>query len=378
MTSLRTYPESPFVYNMNRIAGLDGTYGAERAANVYAGTTNLAMVGALNKKANTVGLSLTAVLNVLAGTVGLSIEAAVRAIGAGGGGGRAWSQATSPGIQTWTACASNSDGTKLAIGIQGGYIYTSADSGVTWVQRTGTGTQSWFSMAMSADGTYIAATTSSSSPNIWISTDSGATWTQRTSPNNIGRSVVMSASGQYVASCAPSWAVSVSSDYGVTWTQNSGGDTWTCVAMDSTGLKLVAGRTYAGNGIMTSTNGGASWTGITTSFVPNAITSDSTGTKIACVVYGGTVWTSANSGATWTQQTGSGSRSWNSIVSDSTGVKLAASDFGGNIYLSTDSGVTWTAQTPPGLGGAYWKALASSTDGKLIAANNTDYIWLYH
>ena len=69
-------PGRTLQYHMNRLAGtLDSfdvpTLDAQGAANVYAGTTGLAIVGALNYKAGTSGLELQGVLNYLAGTSGL-------------------------------------------------------------------------------------------------------------------------------------------------------------------------------------------------------------------------------------------------------------------------------------------------------------------
>ena len=41
---------------------------------------------------------------------------------------------------------------KLAAVVDGGFIYTSTDSGVNWVEQTATGSRSWGSIASSADG----------------------------------------------------------------------------------------------------------------------------------------------------------------------------------------------------------------------------------
>jgi hypothetical protein len=69
-------PGKTLQYHMNRLAGTLNafdvpTLDAQGAANVYAGTTGLAIVGALNSKAGTSGLELQGVLNYLAGTSGL-------------------------------------------------------------------------------------------------------------------------------------------------------------------------------------------------------------------------------------------------------------------------------------------------------------------
>jgi len=47
--------------------------GEALAANLYAGTSGLTVVGALNAKAGTKGLGLQGVANVLAGTTGLGV-----------------------------------------------------------------------------------------------------------------------------------------------------------------------------------------------------------------------------------------------------------------------------------------------------------------
>ena len=72
---------------MNRKAGtlVDGTptLEAQGAANVWAGTTGLALVGALNTQAGNVfpnWLELQGVLNQLAGTTGLGIDGAAALI----------------------------------------------------------------------------------------------------------------------------------------------------------------------------------------------------------------------------------------------------------------------------------------------------------
>jgi len=81
-------PGRTLQYHMNRLAGTLNSFDvptldAQGAANVYAGTTGLAIVGALNTKAGftspTQYLELQGVLNKLAGTSGLGEnEAAAR------------------------------------------------------------------------------------------------------------------------------------------------------------------------------------------------------------------------------------------------------------------------------------------------------------
>lgn len=71
-------------YHLNRLAGTLNEfdvprYDAQGAANIWAGTSGLALQSALNVKAGTSGLAVQGVLNVLAGTSGLGEnEAAAR------------------------------------------------------------------------------------------------------------------------------------------------------------------------------------------------------------------------------------------------------------------------------------------------------------
>lgn len=73
-------------YHINRLAGTLNEfdvprYDAQGAANIWAGTSGLALQGALNVKAGTSGLAVQGVLNKLAGTSGLGEnEAAARIV----------------------------------------------------------------------------------------------------------------------------------------------------------------------------------------------------------------------------------------------------------------------------------------------------------
>ncbi|MCA9326253.1 hypothetical protein KC976_01460, partial [Candidatus Saccharibacteria bacterium] len=80
---------------------------------------------------------------------------------------------------SWQSITSSADGTKLAAVVDGGSIYTSADSGATWTERTSAGSRNWASIASSTDGTKLAAVVDGG--YIYTSADSGATWTERTS-----------------------------------------------------------------------------------------------------------------------------------------------------------------------------------------------------
>ncbi len=66
-------------YHLNRLAGTTGQT-ATRAANVWAGTTGLALAGALAAKASKPGAGVARSLNSIAGTSGLTAEDAAARI----------------------------------------------------------------------------------------------------------------------------------------------------------------------------------------------------------------------------------------------------------------------------------------------------------
>ena len=73
---------------------------------------------------------------------------------------------------------SSSDGTNLAVGIDGGDIFTSSDSGQTWVDRTNSGSRLWVSLSSSYDGSTIIAGIVGA--GVYLSRDYGQTWSQQT------------------------------------------------------------------------------------------------------------------------------------------------------------------------------------------------------
>ena len=123
-------PGKTLQYHMNRLAGTLNafdvpTLDAQGAANLWAGSSGLAIVGALNKKAGTSGLELQGVLNFLAGTSGLGEnEASAR-------------------IESWTAIPTRADLSVWYDGsaVNGLGVNNPADAAVitTWKDLSGNG-----------------------------------------------------------------------------------------------------------------------------------------------------------------------------------------------------------------------------------------------
>ncbi|HEX7619121.1 MAG TPA: hypothetical protein VF480_10445, partial [Verrucomicrobiae bacterium] len=67
-----------------------------------------------------------------------------------------WTPSTNAPIAFWTAIASSADGTKLAVAISGGGIYTSTNFGLTWISNS-VPARNWSSVASSADGRKLIA-----------------------------------------------------------------------------------------------------------------------------------------------------------------------------------------------------------------------------
>jgi hypothetical protein len=241
----------------------------------------------------------------------------------------------------WSSISSDSTGTNLAAVVNGGYIYTSSNSGTNWIQQNVPPSANWQSIASSEDGTRLAAVSSAVSgvSHVYTGLYNGSSWTW-----------------------TPQTAALLS---GVSW----GG-----IASDETGTILAA----AGNsGIYRGVYNGSTWTWTQIYNLPTgwrSITSSGDGTKLAALVNGGDIYTGVYNDPNWnwTQQTTNlpVNPSWRSITSSKDGTRLAAVVYGGSIYTGYDdgSGFAWTLQTGyfPIIGN--WTSITSSYDGTILAA----------
>jgi photosystem II stability/assembly factor-like uncharacterized protein len=155
--------------------------------------------------------------------------------------------------------------------VNGGQIYTSADSGSTWVAQATA--QNWTCVASSSDGTKLVA--AGSSGPIYTSQDAGVTWgSSPNSPSCNWASVASSADGsKLVAAAGAGGQIFISSDSGMTWTPQAFGANWACVASSSDGTKLVA----AVSDSSVSYTGGSIYTSAPVSTTPNSTTTRGTG-----------------------------------------------------------------------------------------------------
>ena len=126
--------------------------------------------------------------------------------------------------------------------------------------------------------------------------------------------------------------------------------------------------------IWTSSDGGASWTGV---FVGTpamrdwrGIASNSDGKNLIAAVEGGRIWRSTNHGSIWSELTGANHppvAAWRDVTSSGDGNILVAVPYNGNIWKSTDSGATWTEDTTVG-STQDWGSVTSNAAGDRLAA----------
>jgi photosystem II stability/assembly factor-like uncharacterized protein len=146
--------------------------------------------------------------------------------------------------------------------VNGGYIYTSSDSGVHWTYQSGSGngTLLWSALASSSDGANLIAATTGSSGRIYTSSNFGTNWTVQTVASIVNASwssVASSADGSHLAAVYNATAVGgisgnifTSDDFGATWTERNGAPlaAWSSVASSADGSQLAATATTYGSG----------------------------------------------------------------------------------------------------------------------------------
>lgn len=295
-----------------------------------------------------------------------------------------WTVTTAPSA-TWVSLASSADGNQLAALVQGGEaVYISTNAGATWtLSSPQNGGVIGSGIACSADGRVLYF---SGVSQIYCSTNSGASWNPTLSPIANWAGIACSADGIRVAGASairrgsPSGIIT-SPDGGTTWTSNTtpGTDAWLAIGSSADGNKLVAVDLTAAT-IYTSSDGGNSWTLHSPPVQEfTALASSADGTKLVATSQGngsgGPIFISTNSGLNWTASSAPVTN-WVGVASSADGRTLIAASGGasalGSVYLSTDAGASWQ---PTNNLHAHWSSVAISADGtKLVAAENGGHI----
>jgi len=228
----------------------------------------------------------------------------------------------------WKCVASDADGSHLIVAIEGGRLYTSANSGVDWTERQPTGSSGidWIHVVSDSDGSHLMA--SITFKRLYTSSNYGVSWTERQPAGDADkdwRGIASDADGSHLVA-GTNKRLYTSSNYGVSWTERQpAGDAdkeWGYANSDSDGSHLMAASSY------------------------------------------GRLYTSADYGVSWTerQPAGDADKSWKVIASDADGSHLVAGTTE-RLYISNDFGVTWTETQPMGNEDVNWEDLASDSDG---------------
>jgi len=220
------------------------------------------------------------------------------------------------------------------------FLYVSSNFGSTWTQVATD--RDWAGVAISGTGNFMYATDATSSTgNLYRSTDYGLTWVVVPSSPGAGAwlYVAISASGQYVLACGPSYYY-LSSNYGASFSQVENYSTASLgfIAISATGQYMMI-RTLGGN--VVSNNYGATWTAISRTSYGYALAISGTGQyQMAADNPTNTLYISSDYGATFTASL-VGANFWSCAI-DYTGQYQVISQVGINKYYSVNYGVTWT------------------------------------
>jgi hypothetical protein len=246
------------------------------------------------------------------------------------------------------------------------FLYVSSNFGNTWTQVATD--KDWTGVAISGTGNFMYATDSTSSTgNLYRSTDYGLTWAVVPSSPGAGSwvFVAISASGQYVLACGPSYYY-LSSNYGASFSQVENYPCLGYVTMSATGQYMML-RGSSTN--LLSSNYGATWTAISPASDGYAMAISGTGQyQMAVDTPSVTLYISSDYGATFTASL-VGSSFWSCAI-DYTGQYQVISQVGINKYYSVDYGVTWTvvANIDP----AQSRSVSMSANAQYLLIPNTN------
>jgi hypothetical protein len=228
----------------------------------------------------------------------------------------------------------------------GSATYKTTNLGVSYTNLTMNINQ-WTAVACNGTGNVVLAVENNQSNNsgIYISTNKGVTWTE-----NINS--IFEASHEYWNSCAINGTGNVmlvcGDDYGIIITSFNGGTSWTIG------------------------NSGNGWTGVTT---------NSDGSKLYACTNGDRIYTCTDgSGFNWYQLGSSTQEQWSSIACNADGTRIIASIYNGPVYYSSDSGTTWSELNVDFVGNAAWQSVSSDSTGQhlvVCATDNMSYGFVY-
>ena len=273
--------------------------------------------------------------------------------------------------EAWQCVATNSDGSVLIAGVQGGEIWINTQG--TWINvvtenfstNSSLENKPWTGVASNFAGDILYAC----SDDLYYSKDSGISWTFTNIPDT-WTSITCDSSGQKVYACnGDIWR---SSTGGITWQNLTSGNLrmsgklWKSIDCDADGQTIIA--CIKGESIWTSYDAGLNWFEIGITYQNWAsVAVNAPGTFFAACVSGGYIWKSDGDGY-W--ESVDILQNWRSITMDASGQNVFAC--ANDIWSSNDNGNTWDNT---GMAPKNWKSIASDVTGQnLIACEET--IWI--
>ncbi len=289
--------------------------------------------------------------------------------------------------------------------VDAGAVFRSSDGGLHWERiavPSALGYGSVVAVVRTPLGTLVAATAN----GLYRSADGGGEWIKTPVTVNVVQPVVKKAAGKKLATraavkprvaapapleslnplhftslCALDHAIMAGTDTGL-YRSTDEGLTWSPAAVSGTPIRTIlsAGQTLAltPQSVLVSADGGATWSERHLPFFSEVYGVAASGDVILAGTSRG-VFRSEDGAQTWTAaQDGLPRASVTSVAMDPSDPKLAFAFEYGNFYESRDGGKSWRRSEEDGLGGAFVRNLAITSQGPrhLLAVTATRGIFV--
>ena len=274
----------------------------------------------------------------------------------------------------WFDIASNSDNSNIVGGTANATVYYSANGGVSIV-NAGTG-------ALSSTGGFYCCSSQTGnkawcapySNNLYYTDNSGVSWASNSSSGDRPWSkIACSGDGSIVYAVATYDGLYKGIDGVFT-------NIYSNTALDGVCCSTDGGIVYTtdyNNGVLKSTNSGASFSNILSGQYYLACSCSGDGSKVLVENEMGFIYSSINGGTSFTQGPKSTTGYWSLKVSRNANTfagAIGGRGGGGYIYISRDNGLTWTPQEDAGV--RNWLGMGISDDGdKIIVAVYEGNLW---